>query len=74
MATRNEYAAIAAEGGTQALTLVAALMDQSANEREQLERSLLESTEQDRDRWKERAIEAERRLYRIQDRLLSLLD
>lgn len=65
---------IAEQGGPEAVGLVAALMDQSARERESIERSVLASTERQRDAWRERAIAAEEHLATIRERLLALLD
>lgn len=65
---------IAEQGGPEAVGLVAALMDQSARERESVERSLFASIERERDEWRERALDAEHHLRTIRGRFLALLD
>src|SRR5207245_2115987 len=74
MATAGEaMEAVAREGGPEAAGLLADLMAQSRRELESVERSLMRGVELERDEWKERALMAEAKLYRIEERLWMLL-
>lgn len=61
------------EESLEAAGLVFGLLDHSARQRETLEQQLYEGMEADRDRWKKRALDAERRLGRAAERLVDLL-
>lgn len=54
--------------------LLAECMQANANHLNSVHQTLIEGLEQDRDRWRERALEAENRLERAQNRLLDLFD
>lgn len=71
--TREAVATIGREGGPEATGLLVALMDWNARERAGVLAMVLESTEADRDRWKARALDAERHLRAIEGRVWSLL-
>lgn len=70
----NPMTQIAEEGGPEAAGFVFSLMAQSTREREAIEASILVSIERERDEWRDRAIAAEGRLYRAQERLMEIFD
>lgn len=70
--TTREAVTKVAEESPEASGLLAALMATNADHLASLQTSLYEGMEADRDRWRERAIEAETRLLRAQDRILEL--
>jgi len=71
--TRDAVTTIGREAGPEAAGLLVALMDQNERHTAGIMASVLQSTEEDRDRWKARALEAERHLTIIEVRVLGLL-
>lgn len=53
--------------------LVAALMERNYDEQVQIQERIRAGIEQERDEWRERALDAEARLRRIEDRIHGLL-
>lgn len=71
---RDVYEQIGQEGGPEVLALVAAAMEQNARHSQWVAEQVQGGIERERDEWRERALDAEARLFRIEQRLLSLLD
>jgi hypothetical protein len=67
------YAAVAEEGGSEGVRILGDLMAYNEREQEWLASTIQAGLEADRDRWQERALAAEERLHRIENRLFSLL-
>lgn len=72
--TGDMLAAITEEGGSESVRLIGNILDSNRREQEWLAATIQSSIEQERDEWKERALEAEARLRRIESRLFSMLD
>ncbi len=70
---RQAGIAIAQKGGAKAVGMVIAFMQKNAEDQYNLERSLYESMEKDRDKWKARCLEAENELFVIQRRVCGLV-
>ena len=70
----DAIAAVTEEGGSDAGRLLANIFESNAREQERLAERIQSGLESERDRWKGRALVAERRLERIEYRLSSLLD
>lgn len=70
---RADFAAIAHEGGPEALTLVAELMAHNAEASASLSNTVLANVERERDEWQQRAETAERTIARMERNVLDML-
>ena len=71
--TGDMLAVVAEEGGTESLTLIGNILEGNRREAEWLANTIQASLEAERDDWKARALEAEARIRRIEDRWFDLL-
>lgn len=67
-------AKIAEEGGPSAVGALVTIMDANARHVESIEGLVRQGIENERDEWRERALNAEERLARIQNRILGFLE
>lgn len=73
--TKGEAVAkIGEEGGSEAVSLVVNLMERSQREIDWAMDCTIKGLERERDEWRERALEAENRLFAAQNRVLALFD
>lgn len=70
---REAITTIGREAGPEATGLLVALMDRSRVETDDILASVLEMERADRDRWKARALDAERHLRAVEARIMGLL-
>lgn len=73
VAEARECGQMVAESSPAAAGVLVAAMESNRRQAEWLDRTILESTERERDEWRRRAETAEARLARIEDRLWSVL-
>jgi hypothetical protein len=69
----DALAAVGEEGGGEAVKLLGDIFAANAREQQWIADTVNRGLEAERDEWKERALIAEARLARIEDRLFSLL-
>lgn len=74
MTQGDAIAAITEEGGSNAGKLLGDIFERNAREQEWLATTIQSSLERERDEWKARALDAEERLQRIENRLFLLLN
>lgn len=65
-------AKIAERGGPNAVGTLVTIMDASARDAERIEGLVRRGIERERDEWRDRALDAEERLARIEDRVWEL--
>jgi hypothetical protein len=70
----DAIAAVTDEGGSAAGKILGDIFQHNAREQQWLAQAIGEGLEQQRDEWKARALAAEERLARIEDRIYSMLD
>jgi hypothetical protein len=69
----DALAAVAEEGGSSSVKLLGDIFAAQAREQEWLADTIQGGLERERDEWRERALYAEDRLHRIEERILGLL-
>jgi hypothetical protein len=73
MGQLDEFKEIAKVGDSDTLAMVASVMDANAREQEWLANTIQAGLERERDKWKERALDAEAQLRKIEMRVMDLI-